>query len=96
MFTRLAKPILFPLTGHSLLLITATNYYLRIYEMDHSNKQVTTFSLVSGLMILTVIIINRVGYGVYFELIQGLILGLSVVISFVALHKFAMNSKAIK
>ena len=62
--------------------------------MENSNKQVTTLYSVAGLMILTAIIMNRLGLSMYLELIQGFILGLSVVISFVVLHKFATRQKA--
>jgi len=62
--------------------------------MENSNKQIAALSSVAGLMILTSIIINRVGSGMYLELTQGFLAGLSVVISFVVLHKFATREKS--
>jgi len=62
--------------------------------MGKSNKQITALSSVGGLMILTSIIINRVGSGMYLELIQGFLAGLSVVISFMVIHKIATREKA--
>jgi len=62
--------------------------------MEKSNKQIAALSSVGGLMILTSIIINRVGSGMYLELIQGFLAGLSVVISFMVIHKIATREKA--
>jgi len=62
--------------------------------MENSNKQIAALSSVAGLMILTSIIINRVGSGMYLELTQGFLAGFSIVISFVVLHKFTTREKA--
>jgi len=64
--------------------------------MDDLSKKVSKLSLISGLMILSAIILNRVDSGVYLELLQGFLLGLSVVISFRALHIFATKPKVVE
>ncbi len=62
--------------------------------MENSKEQIATLAAIAGLMIITAIIINRVGSGIYLELIQGFLLGLSVIISFVAIYKFTIRGKS--